>query len=184
MRRPCSRNRARIDALACTSRVVVADDAPATEKLWLDHDDGLHHDHDVHLGGRIPVSALPQISRANDSRLMRRAQALWNALRQRWTGHHDLRLHLCLAGFARDVRLPGRDGVHVSLCRRRKRAFECHRARIRMPTYAHLLTALLPRYPTSGGQYHWVAILAPPRYSKFLSWLCGTKQNLVPATTA
>ena len=28
-------------------------------------------------------------------------------------------------------------------------------------------------YPTSGGQYHWVALLAPPKYAKFFSWLCG-----------
>ena len=28
-------------------------------------------------------------------------------------------------------------------------------------------------YPTSGGQYHWVALLAPPKWSKFLSWLTG-----------
>ena len=27
--------------------------------------------------------------------------------------------------------------------------------------------------PTSGGQYHWVAMLAPPRYSVFLSWITG-----------
>jgi choline transport protein len=31
----------------------------------------------------------------------------------------------------------------------------------------------LERYPISGGQYHWVALLAPPRYAKFLSWLTG-----------
>ena len=30
------------------------------------------------------------------------------------------------------------------------------------------------RYPISGGQYHWVALLAPPRQAKFLSWLTGT----------
>ncbi|KAI9793073.1 MAG: hypothetical protein M1816_000971 [Peltula sp. TS41687] len=28
-------------------------------------------------------------------------------------------------------------------------------------------------YPTSGGQYHWVAVISPPRYSKFCSWLTG-----------
>ena len=27
--------------------------------------------------------------------------------------------------------------------------------------------------PTSGGQYHWVSMLAPPRYSVFLSWITG-----------
>lgn len=27
--------------------------------------------------------------------------------------------------------------------------------------------------PTSGGQYHWVAMLAPNRSSIFLSWLTG-----------
>lgn len=25
----------------------------------------------------------------------------------------------------------------------------------------------------SGGQYHWVALLAPPKYANFLSWLTG-----------
>jgi len=29
------------------------------------------------------------------------------------------------------------------------------------------------RYPISGGQYHWVALLAPRRSAKFLSWLTG-----------
>ncbi|KAK5111932.1 hypothetical protein LTR85_011679 [Meristemomyces frigidus] len=28
-------------------------------------------------------------------------------------------------------------------------------------------------YPISDGQYHWVALLAPPRSAKFLSWLTG-----------
>ena len=27
--------------------------------------------------------------------------------------------------------------------------------------------------PTSGGQYHWVSMLAPPKYSNFLSWITG-----------
>ena len=27
--------------------------------------------------------------------------------------------------------------------------------------------------PTSGGQYHWASMLAPPRYSVFLSWITG-----------
>ena len=29
------------------------------------------------------------------------------------------------------------------------------------------------RYPISGGQYHWSALLAPKRHAKFLSWLTG-----------
>lgn len=29
------------------------------------------------------------------------------------------------------------------------------------------------RYPTSGGQYHWVSMLAPPRAAAFLSWVSG-----------
>lgn len=29
------------------------------------------------------------------------------------------------------------------------------------------------RFPTSGGQYHFVAVLAPKRYSLFLSWITG-----------
>ncbi|KAK4684212.1 choline transport protein, partial [Tremellales sp. Uapishka_1] len=28
-------------------------------------------------------------------------------------------------------------------------------------------------YPTSGGQYHWTAILAPPKYAPILSWISG-----------
>lgn len=28
-------------------------------------------------------------------------------------------------------------------------------------------------YPISGAQYHWTALLAPPRHAKFLSWLTG-----------
>ena len=27
--------------------------------------------------------------------------------------------------------------------------------------------------PTAGGQYHWVSMLAPPRYTDFLSWVTG-----------
>jgi amino acid transporter len=33
-------------------------------------------------------------------------------------------------------------------------------------------------YPTSGGQYHWVALLAPPKYAKFFSWLSGWVSSL------
>jgi choline transport protein len=28
-------------------------------------------------------------------------------------------------------------------------------------------------YPTAGGQYHWVAVLAPPRQRIITSWLTG-----------
>ncbi|PGH17837.1 hypothetical protein AJ80_04660 [Polytolypa hystricis UAMH7299] len=28
-------------------------------------------------------------------------------------------------------------------------------------------------YPSSGGTYHWVALLAPPKYANFLSWFTG-----------
>lgn len=31
----------------------------------------------------------------------------------------------------------------------------------------------LSAYPTAGGQYHWVAIISPPRYKRFLSWITG-----------
>ena len=34
------------------------------------------------------------------------------------------------------------------------------------------------RYPTSGGQYHWVAVLSPPKYANFLSWLSGWVSTL------
>lgn len=35
------------------------------------------------------------------------------------------------------------------------------------------LAELASIYPTSGGQYHWTAMLAPPNQKAFLSWLCG-----------
>ena len=35
------------------------------------------------------------------------------------------------------------------------------------------LAELASMAPTSGGQYHWVSMLAPPRYSVFLSWITG-----------
>ncbi|MCJ1389919.1 hypothetical protein MMC18_002776 [Xylographa bjoerkii] len=38
---------------------------------------------------------------------------------------------------------------------------------------ASSLAEMVSMAPTSGGQYHWVAILAPPKYSKFLSWITG-----------
>ncbi|PWY83381.1 amino acid permease [Aspergillus heteromorphus CBS 117.55] len=36
-----------------------------------------------------------------------------------------------------------------------------------------LLSELASMAPTSGGQYHWCAMLAPPRYMKFLSYISG-----------
>lgn len=35
------------------------------------------------------------------------------------------------------------------------------------------ISEMASMYPTSGGQYHWAALLAPPKWSKFLSWLTG-----------
>lgn len=35
------------------------------------------------------------------------------------------------------------------------------------------LSELVSMAPTSGGQYHWVAMLAPPSVSKFLSYMTG-----------
>lgn len=35
------------------------------------------------------------------------------------------------------------------------------------------LSELVSMAPTSGGQYHWVAMLAPPRWSRFLSYMTG-----------
>jgi choline transport protein len=35
------------------------------------------------------------------------------------------------------------------------------------------ISEMASMYPTSGGQYHWVALLSPPRYANFLSWLTG-----------
>ncbi|KAL4770181.1 amino acid/polyamine transporter I [Aspergillus nidulans var. acristatus] len=36
-----------------------------------------------------------------------------------------------------------------------------------------VLSELASMAPTSGGQYHWCAMLAPPRYMKFLSYMTG-----------
>ncbi|PYH95514.1 amino acid transporter [Aspergillus ellipticus CBS 707.79] len=36
-----------------------------------------------------------------------------------------------------------------------------------------LLAEMASMAPTSGGQYHWCAMLAPPRYMKFLSYITG-----------
>ncbi|KAK3214168.1 hypothetical protein GRF29_28g2287373 [Pseudopithomyces chartarum] len=36
-----------------------------------------------------------------------------------------------------------------------------------------VLSELVSMAPTSGGQYHWVAMLAPPRYQKVLSYIAG-----------
>lgn len=35
------------------------------------------------------------------------------------------------------------------------------------------LAEMASAYPTSGGQYHWTAVLAPPSQKVFLSWFCG-----------
>lgn len=40
-------------------------------------------------------------------------------------------------------------------------------------TTAASLAELASMWPTSGGQYHWTAMLAPEKYKVFLSWLCG-----------
>lgn len=40
-------------------------------------------------------------------------------------------------------------------------------------TTAASLAEMASMAPTSGGQYHWVFMLAPPQYSVFLSWITG-----------
>jgi choline transport protein len=40
------------------------------------------------------------------------------------------------------------------------------------PTYISLAEKIRA-YPTAGGQYHWVAALAPPKMRHFLSFYCG-----------
>lgn len=42
---------------------------------------------------------------------------------------------------------------------------------LRVPQNSQLIQAC--RYPTSGGQYHWAAELAPPRFSAFFGWTTG-----------
>ena len=42
----------------------------------------------------------------------------------------------------------------------------------RKATVVVKLTIRLFRYPTAGGQYHWVAALAPPNSRRFLSFFC------------
>ena len=41
-----------------------------------------------------------------------------------------------------------------------------------LPVYISLAEKIR-KYPTAGGQYHWVAALAPPRIRQFLSFYCG-----------
>lgn len=41
-----------------------------------------------------------------------------------------------------------------------------------VPVYISLAEKIR-RYPTAGGQYHWVAGLAPPGIRRFLSFYCG-----------
>lgn len=41
-----------------------------------------------------------------------------------------------------------------------------------VPVYVSLAEKIR-KYPTAGGQYHWVAALAPPRIRQFLSFYCG-----------
>lgn len=41
-----------------------------------------------------------------------------------------------------------------------------------VPVYMSLAEKIR-RYPTAGGQYHWVAGLAPPSCRRFLSFYCG-----------
>jgi amino acid transporter len=36
-----------------------------------------------------------------------------------------------------------------------------------------VISELASMAPTSGGQYHWCAMLAPPKYMKILSYLTG-----------
>lgn len=40
-------------------------------------------------------------------------------------------------------------------------------------TVAASLAEMASFAPTSGGQYHWVSMLAPKKYSKFISWITG-----------
>ena len=40
-------------------------------------------------------------------------------------------------------------------------------------TTAASLAELASIWPTSGGQYHWTAMLAPPSQRVVLSWFCG-----------
>ena len=44
-------------------------------------------------------------------------------------------------------------------------------------TTAASLAEMASMAPTSGGQYHWVSMLAPRRYSIFLSWITGWFAN-------
>lgn len=47
-----------------------------------------------------------------------------------------------------------------------------------------VISELASMAPTSGGQYHWCAMLAPPKYMKILSYLTGTSQPAVSAIIA
>jgi len=38
---------------------------------------------------------------------------------------------------------------------------------------AYSMAEMCSAYPVAGGQYSWVAILAPPSYARGLSYVCG-----------
>ena len=46
---------------------------------------------------------------------------------------------------------------------------------IPLPGMTWVLAYCISRFPTSGGQYHFVAMLSPPKYSVFLSWYTGSR---------
>lgn len=59
-----------------------------------------------------------------------------------------------------------------------QRWLQCSSLSFQVLQYKRRIITNLLRYPISGGQYHWVALLAPRRYAKFLSWLTGWLSTL------
>lgn len=70
--------------------------------------------------------------------------------------------------------------VRLRLVRRWVRWHQCKPTESEKLSQLSLIT-LHDRSPTSGGQYHWVAQLAPRKYSILLGWYTGkTSMKVVP----
>jgi hypothetical protein len=64
-------------------------------------------------------------------------------------------------------------GVHALLPNTVARARKSKISIVILLFLEHSANASISRFPTSGGQYHFVAMLSPPKYSVFLSWYTG-----------
>ena len=79
----------------------------------------------------------------------------------RWSGPHvDIWIHFLMARISSNCCISGRNGFNVS-------DWNLH------TNFRKQQLTINPRAPTSGGQYHWTAILSPAKSSTFISWFVG-----------